>query len=44
MLSKDLRFMRLTKALLVLIRWMQAGHRLEETVPLTQARHRRLEL
>ena len=44
MFSKDLRFMRLTKALLVLIRWMQAGHRLEETVPLTQARHRRLEL
>ena len=23
---------------------MQAGHRLEETVPLTKARHRRLEL
>lgn len=36
--------MRLTRALLVLIRWMQAGLRLEETVPLTQARHRRLEL
>ena len=30
MLSKDLRFIRLTKALLVLIRWMQAGHRLED--------------
>ena len=44
MLSKDLRFMRLTKTLLVLIRWMQAGHRLEETVPLSKARHRRLEL
>ena len=29
---------------LVLIRWMQAGHRLEETVPLAQARHRRMEL
>ena len=28
----------------VLIRWFQSGQRLEETVPFTQARHRRLEL
>ena len=28
----------------VLIRWLQAGRRLEETVPLTAARHRRIEL
>ena len=36
--------MKLARAFLVLIRWMQAGHRLEETVPLAYARHRRLEL
>ncbi|AII50295.1 hypothetical protein KR52_14320 [Synechococcus sp. KORDI-52] len=29
---------------MVLIRWMQSGHRLEETVPLAKARHRRMEL
>ena len=29
---------------LVLIRWLQAGQRLEETVPIQQARRRRLEL
>ena len=28
----------------VLIRWLKAGQRLEETVPYQQARHRRLEL
>jgi len=30
--------------LVVLIRWLHAGRRLEETVPFHQARHRRLEL
>lgn len=29
---------------MVLIRWLQAGRRLEETVPLSRARHRRNEL
>lgn len=29
---------------MVLIRWLQAGRRLEETVPLSVARHRRIEL
>ena len=29
---------------LVLIRWLHSGQRLEETVPLSQARHRRHEL
>jgi hypothetical protein len=29
---------------LVLIRWLHSGQRLEETVPLAQARHRRNEL
>ncbi|WP_206749546.1 hypothetical protein [Synechococcus sp. UW105] len=29
---------------MVLIRWLHAGRRLEETVPFHQARHRRLEL
>ncbi|WP_198015195.1 hypothetical protein [Synechococcus sp. CC9616] len=29
---------------MVLIRWLQAGRRLEETVPLCRARHRRHEL
>jgi hypothetical protein len=29
---------------LVLIRWLLAGQRLEETVPLTSARHRRNQL
>ncbi len=28
----------------VLIRWLQAGRRLEETVPVAMARHRRNEL
>jgi len=28
----------------VLIRWLHAGRRLEETVPIEQARHRRHEL
>ena len=28
----------------VLIRWLAEGHRLEETVPLRKARHRRNEL
>jgi len=28
----------------VLIRWLHAGRRLEETVPIAQARHRRHEL
>ncbi len=28
----------------VLIRWLQAGRRLEETVPIAMARHRRTEL
>ncbi|MEC8689032.1 MAG: hypothetical protein VXX57_06055 [Cyanobacteriota bacterium] len=29
---------------MVLIRWMKAGNRLEETVPLAEARHRRMQL
>ena len=29
---------------MVLIRWLHAGRRLEETVPLAAARHRRMQL
>ncbi len=32
------------EAELVLIRWLFAGRHLEETVPLSRARHRRIEL
>ena len=43
--QKDLRFHGLYReSLLVLIRWLFAGQRLEEAVPLRMARHRRNEL
>ncbi len=41
---KDLRFLCCPEPVLVLIRWLHAGRRLEETVPLELARHRRTEL
>jgi hypothetical protein len=41
--QKDLRFQKRT-FILVLIRWLLAGQRLEETVPLASARHRRNQL
>ena len=41
---KDLRFWCYAEPVLVLIRWLQAGRRLEETVPLALARQRRNEL
>ncbi len=41
---KDLRFGSHLEPVLVLIRWLHAGRRLEETVPLELARHRRNEL
>ena len=42
--QKGLRFYRCLEPVLVLIRWLHAGRRLEETVPLELARHRRNEL
>ena len=42
--EQRLKILRLRLALVVLIRWLKAGQRLEETVPYQQARHRRLEL
>ena len=42
--QKDLRFCCCLEPVLVLIRWLHAGRRLEETVPLELARHRRNEL
>ena len=42
--QKDLRFCFCLEPVLVLIRWLHAGRRLEETVPLELARHRRNEL
>ena len=43
--QKALRFESpLPGCTLVLIRWLHSGQRLEETVPLAQARHRRNEL
>ena len=42
--QKDLRFFCCLEPVLVLIRWLHAGRRLEETVPLEHARHRRNEL
>ena len=42
--QKDLRFCCCPEPVLVLIRWLHAGRRLEETVPLELARHRRNEL
>ena len=41
--QKDLRFQK-RAFILVLIRWLLAGQRLEETVPLSSARHRRNQL
>ena len=43
-MQKGLRFTRLMRHIVVLIRWLQAGLRKEETVPLAKARHRRHEL
>ena len=39
-----LKILELRHNYVVLIRWLQSGHRLEETVPYQQARRRRLEL
>ena len=42
--QKVLRFESVLGRAVVLIRWLHAGRRLEETVPLSLARHRRNEL
>lgn len=42
--QKVLRFAGVLGQAVVLIRWLHAGRRLEETVPLSLARHRRNEL
>ena len=42
--QKALRFMGPVRRTVVLILWLQAGLRQEETVPLAKARHRRHEL
>ena len=44
--QKDLRFggTQESGAIMVLIKWLFAGQRREETVPLKKARHRRNEL
>ena len=42
--QKVLRFICPLGCVVVLIRWLHAGRRLEETVPLSRARHRRHEL
>ena len=43
-IQKALRFMGPMRRIVVLILWLQAGLRQEETVPLAKARHRRHEL